>query len=76
MKIIKIEPQGFCGGVVYAINMVEKALAGENATKPIYMLGNVVHNKTLSAPFAKEASSSWKGRLVTKCLRKSIRGRL
>ncbi len=51
MKIIKIEPQGFCGGVVYAINMVEKALAGENATKPIYMLGNVVHNKNVVRAF-------------------------
>ncbi|MCK9536058.1 MAG: 4-hydroxy-3-methylbut-2-enyl diphosphate reductase [Bacilli bacterium] len=54
MKIIKIKPQGFCKGVIYAINIVEKTLNDKNVKKPIYMLGNIVHNKNIVNSFRKK----------------------
>ncbi len=44
MKIIKLTPQGFCGGVKYALNILDNALSDENVKKPIYLLGNIIHN--------------------------------
>jgi 4-hydroxy-3-methylbut-2-enyl diphosphate reductase len=51
MRIVTIQPHGFCGGVVRAIRIVERALADENTIKPIYMLGNIVHNKHVVRAF-------------------------
>ncbi len=45
MEIIKIRPQGFCYGVVYAIKLINNLLDNPNTVKPIYMLGGLVHNK-------------------------------
>lgn len=45
MKILKIEPQGYCGGVKNAIEIATKALNDPNTKRPIYMLGNIIHNK-------------------------------
>jgi len=53
MKVIKIKPQGFCKGVTCAINIVEKALQNKDVKKPIYMLGNIVHNKIIVDSFRK-----------------------
>ncbi len=46
MKVIKITPQGYCYGVVRAINIVKNAAKTE--IKPIYVLGDIVHNKLVS----------------------------
>ena len=46
MKINKIEPQGYCGGVINAINMAYKAKK-DNPNKDIYVLGALVHNQTV-----------------------------
>ncbi|MFV0498725.1 MAG: 4-hydroxy-3-methylbut-2-enyl diphosphate reductase [Bacilli bacterium] len=46
MKVIKLTPQGYCYGVVQAINIVKKAILTE--PKPIYVLGDIVHNKLVS----------------------------
>lgn len=46
MKVIKLTPQGYCYGVVRAINIVKKAILTE--PKPIYVLGDIVHNKLVS----------------------------
>ncbi|MDD3382753.1 MAG: 4-hydroxy-3-methylbut-2-enyl diphosphate reductase [Bacilli bacterium] len=45
MEIFEIKPQGFCFGVVSAINLLNKALKDPLIQKPIYMLGDLVHNK-------------------------------
>ena len=45
MKVIEIKPNGFCNGVKRAIKMVDDALQNEDIKKPIYMFGNLVHNK-------------------------------
>lgn len=44
MKINKIEPQGYCGGVVRALKIMDKTLADSSLPKPIYCLGSVIHN--------------------------------
>lgn len=44
MKINKVDPQGFCNGVKYALRLVERTLNDPNTNKPIYLLGNIIHN--------------------------------
>lgn len=46
MRVIKITPQGYCYGVVKAISIAKKAV--ETEQKPIYVLGDIVHNKYVS----------------------------
>ncbi len=43
-NIIKLKEQGFCYGVKRAIKLVVNAVNDENIKKPIYLLGNLVHN--------------------------------
>ncbi len=44
INIIKLKEQGFCYGVKRAIKLVINAVNNENIKKPIYLLGNLVHN--------------------------------
>ncbi|MBR6071482.1 MAG: 4-hydroxy-3-methylbut-2-enyl diphosphate reductase [Acholeplasmatales bacterium] len=44
MIINKIEPQGFCKGVINAIKIVKETLEKE---KNIYLLGEIIHNKNV-----------------------------
>lgn len=46
MKVIKLTPQGYCFGVVRAINIVKET--AQNEPKPIYILGDIVHNELIS----------------------------
>ena len=45
MNVIEIKPNGFCNGVIRAIKMVDDALKSDDIKKPVYMFGNLVHNK-------------------------------
>lgn len=45
MKIILAKPRGFCAGVERAIKCVEQALERHGA--PVYVLNDIVHNKTV-----------------------------
>ncbi|MFA5542928.1 MAG: 4-hydroxy-3-methylbut-2-enyl diphosphate reductase, partial [Bacilli bacterium] len=45
MEIKKISPQGFCQGVIKAIQTINKLLDDPSIVKPIYMYGSLVHNK-------------------------------
>lgn len=47
MKIIKLNPQGYCGGVKRALKLITDAINDPNVLKPIYMLGNIIHNKNV-----------------------------
>ncbi len=49
MQIIKSVPRGYCHGVVRALNITSKTIR-ENE-KPIYILGEIVHNKKISDAF-------------------------
>ncbi len=46
MNIIRVTPQGYCYGVVRAINIAKKASTSQ--PKPIYVLGDIVHNELVS----------------------------
>ena len=43
-NIIKLKEQGFCYGVKRAIKLVIDAVNNDTIKKPIYLLGNLVHN--------------------------------
>lgn len=50
-KIIKLPLQSFCFGVKNAIQETNRILSNPNINKPIHMLGEIVHNKYISAYF-------------------------
>ena len=54
IKINKIEPQGFCGGVNNAIKILDKTLASNDVKRPIYLLGNLIHNKFVMDEYKKK----------------------
>lgn len=45
MDVIKVTPRGYCYGVVDAIQMVKQVARDPNAPRPIYVLGQIVHNR-------------------------------
>ena len=45
MEIILSRHAGFCGGVNRAYNMIKEAAADSKVKKPIFVLGDLVHNK-------------------------------
>lgn len=45
IKIHKITPQGYCNGVKRALAIVEEALQNPQTPKPVYLLGNIIHNR-------------------------------
>ena len=45
MLVYEIKPNGLCGGVKRAIRMISDALENPSTKRPIYMLGNLIHNK-------------------------------
>ena len=52
-KIIKLPLQSFCFGVKNAVEETNRILTNSNIAKPIYMLGEIVHNKYISEYFEK-----------------------
>lgn len=45
LQVIKITPRGYCYGVVDAVQMAKKAARDPEKPKPIYILGQIVHNR-------------------------------
>ena len=54
MHIIKLNPQGYCGGVKRALKLINDALIDQNVKKPIWMLGNIIHNKNVIEDLTKK----------------------
>lgn len=54
MKVIKITPRGYCYGVVDAIQMARTVARDPNVPRPIYILGQIVHNRHAVASLAEE----------------------
>lgn len=54
MYIKKASIQGPCKGVIEAINKVNKLLDNPTVTKPIYMLGRLVHNEFVSQAYVQK----------------------
>lgn len=48
MQVLKISPRGYCHGVVTSLNLVIQATQTTTTPKPIYILGQIVHNAHLS----------------------------
>ncbi len=44
MKISKLNPHGYCGGVSIALKKANDAIKNDNINKPIYMIGKIIHN--------------------------------
>jgi len=45
MEVIKITPRGYCHGVVGAIQVVRRVARDPSVPRPIYVLGQIVHNR-------------------------------
>lgn len=45
MDVIKISPRGYCYGVVDALQMVRQAAKDSSLPRPLYIVGQIVHNR-------------------------------
>ena len=45
MEVIKISPRGYCYGVVDALQIVRQAAKDPALPRPIYIIGQIVHNR-------------------------------
>jgi 4-hydroxy-3-methylbut-2-en-1-yl diphosphate reductase len=45
MEVIKISPRGYCYGVVDALQIVRKAAKDPMVPRPIYVIGQIIHNR-------------------------------
>jgi 4-hydroxy-3-methylbut-2-enyl diphosphate reductase len=45
MEVIKISPRGYCYGVVDALQIVRKTAQDPTVPRPIYIIGQIVHNR-------------------------------
>ncbi|HXT35677.1 MAG TPA: 4-hydroxy-3-methylbut-2-enyl diphosphate reductase [Chloroflexota bacterium] len=45
MRVLKISPRGYCYGVVDAIQMAKRVARDPAVPRPIYVLGQIVHNR-------------------------------
>ncbi|WOO86955.1 4-hydroxy-3-methylbut-2-enyl diphosphate reductase [Mollicutes bacterium LVI A0039] len=61
MKVIKITPRGYCHGVVNALQLVAKVIATEDIPKPIYLLGEIVHNQNITDVLTKRGIITLEG---------------
>lgn len=55
-KIYLAKPRGFCSGVISAVEAVEKAL--KKYGRPVYILREIVHNKTVVSELAEKGAYS------------------
>ncbi|MEK9198729.1 4-hydroxy-3-methylbut-2-enyl diphosphate reductase [Ureibacillus sp. 179-F W5.1 NHS] len=54
MQVIKINPRGYCYGVVDAMVIARNASLDKTLPRPIYILGMIVHNKHVTDAFKEE----------------------
>jgi 4-hydroxy-3-methylbut-2-enyl diphosphate reductase len=45
MEVIKISPRGYCYGVVDALTMARKAAKDPSLPRPLYVIGQIIHNR-------------------------------
>lgn len=53
MNVYDLRPRGYCHGVMNALNIVKKVIMDETYPRPIYILGQIVHNQKISEAFSK-----------------------
>ena len=54
MEVIKINPRGYCYGVVDAMVIARNAALDKTLPRPIYILGMIVHNKHVTDAFEED----------------------
>ena len=54
MLVTKINPQGYCKGVIFALDKCTKTINNPNTKKPIYLLGMIIHNKIVCKELEKK----------------------
>lgn len=61
MKVIKISPRGYCYGVVDAMVLARQAAENLDLPRPIYILGQIVHNQHVTDAFEQDGIISLDG---------------
>lgn len=51
MKTIDLKPRGYCHGVLNALAIVKKVVRDQSYPRPIYVLGQIVHNQKITQAF-------------------------
>lgn len=51
MKVIDLTPRGYCHGVKNALAMVKKVVKDQSYPRPVYVLGQIVHNEKITKAF-------------------------
>lgn len=51
MNVIDLTPRGYCHGVKNALAIVKKVIKDESYPRPIYVLGQIVHNEKITKAF-------------------------
>jgi len=51
MNVIDLTPRGYCHGVKNALAIVKKVVHNESYPRPIYVLGQIVHNEKITKAF-------------------------
>ena len=54
MIVEKINPQGFCKGVILALRKCFEVIKDPNTIKPIYLLGMIIHNRFVCGELEKQ----------------------
>lgn len=62
MNVKRIVPRGYCHGVVSAINMVAETLKDETTPQPVYIIGQIIHNKKVTDAFTKAGAITLDGK--------------
>src|SRR5689334_9523125 len=61
MDVIKVSPRGYCYGVVDAIQLAKKVARDPQTPRPIYVLGQIVHNRHVVEDLARHGITSLDG---------------
>src|SRR5205823_1822680 len=61
VEVIKVNPRGYCYGVVDAIQLAKRVARDAAAPRPIYVLGQIVHNRHVVADLAQHGIISLDG---------------
>ncbi len=51
MQVVDLTPRGYCHGVLNALAIVKKVIKTESYPRPIYVLGQIVHNQKITKAF-------------------------
>lgn len=70
MEVKRIIPRGYCHGVVSAINMVANTIKNEDTPRPIYIIGQIIHNKKVTDAFTEAGAITLDGKTRAEIIEK------